>query len=178
MSDVQEMQARIRALQEKMKEFHPDRWDQIPDIELYKDQVISYMQRQHLGLGISEDEALTPAVINNYSKSGLLPRSKGKRYTREHIAYLTAICLLKQVVSVGDAGTLLAECMSREEVGDFYEAFSDLLDREYAEKAGRLEGVGTREQAAQLAMELAVSSYAEKLLCQQLIRFLADGEQE
>ena len=168
-------------LRKELAEFRPDTWEQLGQISyigLSKDQVISYMQHQHIGLGISEEEALTPAMINNYIKSGLLPRANGKRYTREHIALLTAICLLKQVLSVSDAGALLAESADPEDTGLFYEKFRDLIDREYKAKASRLEEIGTEEDAARLAMELAVSSYAEQLVCRQLIRMMAEQSEE
>lgn len=70
------------------------------------DQLISYMPRQLIHYG--EGEALTSAMVNNYIKDGALPRADGKRYSRTHLAYLTAICALKQVLSVKDAGALLA----------------------------------------------------------------------
>ncbi|MFR8330973.1 MAG: DUF1836 domain-containing protein [Oscillospiraceae bacterium] len=61
------------------------------------DQLISYMPRQLIHYG--EGEALTSAMVNNYIKDGALPRADGKRYSRTHLAYLTAICALKQVLS-------------------------------------------------------------------------------
>ena len=41
-------------------------------------------------------------MVNNYTKSGLVPRADGKKYGREHLAYLTAICILKRVMSAKD----------------------------------------------------------------------------
>ena len=75
----------IRELAEKFRAVRPSEWKDIPDIHLYKDQVIEIMEDQHIGFAIDEDESLTPAMINNYTKSGLLPRAEGKRYDRNHI---------------------------------------------------------------------------------------------
>ncbi len=98
---------KIKEFKEQLTAARPEDWEQIPDIDLYMDQVISYMTRQHIGLELENEETLTSAMINNYIKSGLLPRAKGKKkYNREHIGYLTAICLLKQVLSVGETGVL------------------------------------------------------------------------
>lgn len=63
------------------------------------DQVLSYMDRQVLRF--DEEDALTASMVNNYTKSGLVPRAEGKKYNREHLAYLTAICVLKRVMSTG-----------------------------------------------------------------------------
>ena len=62
-------------LKRLLTEQRPDGWDELPDIPLYMDQVVSYLARQISGLG--EAGALTPAMINNYMKDGLLERANG-----------------------------------------------------------------------------------------------------
>lgn len=90
----------IEALAALLENERPQEWENFPDIELYKDQLLSYMQRQ--GIWSKGDDALTGAMISNYIKMGLMPGPVDKKYTREHIAYLTAIQALKQVMSVAD----------------------------------------------------------------------------
>ena len=96
----------IRALKERLEGERPVDWEGFPDIGLYMDQLINYMPRQLIHYG--EGETLTSAMVNNYIKDGAMPRAEGKRYSRTHLAYLTALCALKQVLSVKDAGLLLA----------------------------------------------------------------------
>ncbi|MBF1332199.1 MAG: DUF1836 domain-containing protein, partial [Mogibacterium diversum] len=79
------MSERINELVSRLENSRPESWDKIPDIDLYMDQVIGYMKRQHIGLECEGEETLTPAMINNYMKSSLLPRAHGKKYDREHI---------------------------------------------------------------------------------------------
>ena len=88
----------IEELKRRLAEERPQEWDAFPDIGLYMDQIISYMPRQLIHFG--DEDSLTSAVVNNYIKDGMLPRTEGKRYNRTHLAYLTAICALKQVLSV------------------------------------------------------------------------------
>ena len=88
----------IRALKERLEGERPVDWEGFPDIGLYMDQLINYMPRQLIHYG--EGEALTSAMVNNYIKDGAMPRAEGKRYSRTHLAYLTALCALKQVLSV------------------------------------------------------------------------------
>ena len=112
-----------------LEEKRPAKWEEIPDIDLYMDQVLSYMMRQHAGLEL--DENLTSAMINNCMKKDLLPRARGKKYNREHIAYLTAICLLKQVLSVTDTGELLSSQIQQrqeEEIRSFYTKYTEMMD--------------------------------------------------
>lgn len=170
------MTDKVEALRALFEEARPEEWSQIPDIDLYMDQVISYMKRQHIGLEIGREETLTPAMINNYIKSGLLPRAHGKKYDRTHIGYLTAICLLKQVVSVREAGKLLEHELDGEEIPDFYDRYRELVDREYGRVAGQLRDCGSREEIAKKALDLAVSSYAEMLACRELIGLLEAEE--
>ena len=92
----------IRELKERLERERPVEWEAFPDIGLYMDQLISYMPRQLIHYG--EGESLTSAMVNNYIKDGAMPRAEGKRYSRTHLAYLTALCALKQVLSVKDAG--------------------------------------------------------------------------
>ena len=90
----------IRELKERLEGERPVEWEALPDIGLYMDQLISYMPRQLIRYG--EGESLTSAMVNNYIKDGAMPRAEGKRYSRTHLAYLTALCALKQVLSVKD----------------------------------------------------------------------------
>lgn len=170
----------IKDLKKKLKESRPEDWDMIPDIDLYMDQVISYMTRQHIGLEMDGDEEnLTSAMINNYIKSGLLPRAKGKKYNREHICYLTAICLLKQVLSVNEAGVLLSNQMEHRDIRDFYDNYNQVLDEEYNKVADEISDSATGEELAQTALRLAVSSYAQKLACKKILEEIMphDGEE-
>lgn len=157
---------------EKLKTSRPEQWERIPDIDLYMDQVISYMTRQHIGLELEGEETLTSAMINNYIKSGLLPRANGKKYNRDHIGYLTAICLLKQVLSVGQAGVLLENQMEHRDIKDFYSHYKATLNLEFEKTAALIEADASEEELSQLALELAVSSYAQKLACQKILQFL------
>ena len=100
------------------------------------DQVIGYMKRQHIGLECEGEETLTPAMINNYMKSSLLPRAHGKKCDREHIGYLTAICLFKQVMSVKEAGLLLGSEMEHMDVEHFYDEYCRTIDDEYLRVSG------------------------------------------
>ena len=116
----------IRELKERLETERPVEWESFPDIGLYMDQLISYMPRQLIHYG--EGEALTSAMVNNYIKDGALPRAEGKRYSRTHLAYLTAICALKQVLCVKDAALLLAQTARGREPQELYDLFREELD--------------------------------------------------
>lgn len=161
----------LEELRERMRTQRPVSWGELPDLSLYMDQVVGYMPRQLIRYG--GEEALTPAMVNNYIKDGLLPRAEGKRYSRDHLAYLTAICALKQVLPVRDAG-LLAAPREGADVRESYETFRSELDRAMTAAADEVEG----EDLAQLALSLALRSYADKLACQRVLELLRRSRPE
>ena len=160
-------------LKKILEEKRPGTWNDIPDIDLYMDQILSYMPRQHVGLEL--DETLTAAMVNNYMKKDLLPRAKGKKYDRQHIAYLTAICLLKQVLSVTEAGNLLEKQIperSEENSEAFYGKYTEMLDEEFRAVSKLVTEFYKDEKPEDLALRLAISSYAQKLACQEILKKL------
>lgn len=152
MSDLTELQERLRTQR-------PVAWEQLPDFALYMDQVLSYMDRQVIRFG--EEDALTAAMVNNYTKSGLVPRAEGKKYSREHLAYLTAICVLKRVMSARDMDLLLREELQGERgVPDGYAAFCASLDKALNITADEMAGRGEGDSLADAAIHFALLSYA------------------
>jgi hypothetical protein len=167
--------------QEKQTELHrrltqerPVSWDNLPDINLYMDQVISYLPRQLIRFG--EGEQLTSAMVNNYSKEGLLPRAEGKKYGRTHLAYLTAICALKQVLSVREIRTLLSVSGGGRDGEEFYARFCAVLDSAFTGTADKLAKELGNEELSLLALELALESYSNKLACQRILDILQEKE--
>ena len=160
----------IRELKERLEQERPVAWEDFPDIGLYMDQLISYMPRQLIHYG--EGEALTSAMVNNYIKDGAMPRAEGKRYSRTHLAYLTALCALKQVLSVKDAGLLLDAAGAGQEPQALYARFMEELDRALDVTAGSLDATAGEDELAPLALSLALRSYADKLACQRLLELI------
>lgn len=80
----------------------------IPNIDLYMDQVTTFMD-DHLGLfKRSEDEKiLTKTMINNYSKFEILPPTSKKKYTNDHMILLLFVYYFKNVLSIPDIKALL-----------------------------------------------------------------------
>ena len=77
------------------------RYDQLPNVTLYRDQVIEYVALWMEPLSICvEQPAITPSMINNYVKVGLVPAPVKKQYGREQIARLIVICIFKQVLPI------------------------------------------------------------------------------
>ena len=156
MNDLTDLQTRLR-------EQRPVDWDQLPDFSLYMDQVLSYMDRQVIRF--DEEDTLTASMVNNYTKSGLVPRAEGKKYNRTHLAYLTAICVLKHVMSTRDMDLLIREELQDRPVREGYDAFRRSLDKALNITADELAARMGEEELddpalADAAIHFALLSYA------------------
>ena len=168
--EMDKVKEKLVQLKQKLASERPVEWDEFPDIGLYKDQVLSYMFRQLINF--EEGGQLTSAMVNNYIKDGLLPRADGKKYSREHLAGLTEICLLKQVLSVKDTGFLLKHVQKGRDHEAFYMDFIEILDEALNYTAGKLDTEWDLEALPDIALRLAISSYCDKLACERLISIM------
>lgn len=160
----------ILELKNRLLKERPENWERLPEIELYKDQVLGYMGQQHRLQG--EEVKLTGAMINNYIKSGLLPRPNGKKYRKEHLAYLTVIATLKPVLTVEQSDFLLRAQTNITESEQFYEGYMEMLDKALVQTAAGLDEGLLEEQLAAAALQLALTSYAQKLACERILDIL------
>ncbi len=82
--------------------------EDIPDIDLYMDQVTTFME-EHLGSTRRhfDDKIMTKTMINNYAKNDLIPPPEKKKYNKEHIMLLIFIYYLKNILSISDIDRLL-----------------------------------------------------------------------
>ena len=83
--------------------------EDIPNIDLYMDQVTTFMESKlrNSTRKPDEDKILTKTMINNYAKNDLLPPPVKKKYSKEHILVLIFIYYFKGILSIGDIQKLL-----------------------------------------------------------------------
>lgn len=94
------------------QEAAPPAWEELPGIPLYMDQVILYLGESLELFQREGSSLLTSSMINNYVKTGLIPHPDKKKYTKEHLAGLMAVCMLKQVLPIQDIKTLFSGGMA------------------------------------------------------------------
>ena len=81
--------------------------EDIPNIDLYMDQVTTFMEEQLVSSKrYADDKILTKTMINNYSKEKLLNPIKGKKYSHQHIMQMLCVYQLKQTLALGDVKQL------------------------------------------------------------------------
>ena len=98
----------IRTLLENIKKISYIKPNELPNIDLYMDQVTTFMD-QHLEKTkrYSEDKLLTKTMINNYTKNDLLPSPVKKKYSKDHMVMLIFIYYLKNFLSITDIQSLV-----------------------------------------------------------------------
>lgn len=96
--------------------------DDIPEIDLYMDQVIQLFENKLSSLKRKEtDKVLTKTMINNYAKDKLLMSIKNKRYSKEHLILMSLIYELKGGLSISDIKLLLNNIVSKFENKEEYD---------------------------------------------------------
>lgn len=81
---------------------------EVPNIDLYMDQVTTFMDT-HLEATKrnEEDKILTKTMINNYAKNNLLPPPVKKKYSKDHMMTLMFIYYFKTLMSISDIQAIL-----------------------------------------------------------------------
>ncbi len=99
----------LDSIMESLSRIEYIRPEDIPDIELYMDQVTTFMDSRlrTTTRNPGDDKVLTKTMINNYAKNDLLPPPIRKKYSREHVLLLIFIYYFKGVMSINDIQVLL-----------------------------------------------------------------------
>ncbi|MCH3986629.1 MAG: DUF1836 domain-containing protein [Lachnospiraceae bacterium] len=147
--------------------------DEVPDIPLYMDQVLTLMDRYFPQE--NNEHAFTKTMINNYVKSGLLPAPVRKKYSQEHIYKLFIIYYMKSILKIDEIDTVLAPAASgaggkREEkeilkfydqlhqlAGKHYENFTESIRESCAQTGGVFEDVADEERRRDMQFSLFIS---------------------
>ena len=126
-------------LETEQLDFYIPRWNELPEIDLYLDQVVTFIDK-YLNKYISADEknqedkdiknstCITKTMINNYVKQNLIEAPIKKKYNKKHIAYLFVICILKQVYSINDIDRLIKLSQKEYSIDRAYNTFCHALE--------------------------------------------------
>lgn len=149
-------------------------WEELPELDLYMDQVIALMEKYLSFHKTDEDtKIITNSMINNYVKLGIMPAPVKKRYSREHIAYLIIICSLKQALPISDIKNLIEIRVKRTSIEETLNFFSDLYDSVFNTviaigKKYSLRNSGEDALFADTALFMSIGSNASKYIASQI----------
>ena len=165
---------------QQLKKHKTVAWSQLPDIDLYMDQVITYLERQTALLRAQDqDKMMTPSLINNYAKNGILPRPQGKKYSREHLALLMAISMIKPIISMEEIERLLRFYRTKENVDGMFSQFCKTQDEVLLEQTDRFERslqacteAEDCEALIHLALQLVLEANARRIIAEKILSLL------
>lgn len=174
--------------------------EELPDIELYMDQVTTFMEQRlkKTSRNPEDDKIMTKTMINNYVKNRLMPPPDKKKYSKEHMLLMIFIYYFKGFMSIGDIQTLLEPLTQRYfgedkafKLEDIYrEVFSmeqdgiELLKKDVIRKFRKAEG--TFEDAPEEGQEflkmfsficlLCFDVYLKKMMIEKMIDNISELE--
>ncbi len=98
----------LREVLEKLQTMDYVKPESLPNIDLYMDQVTTFMNTQLASTKRhEEDKILTKTMINNYAKNNLLPPPTKKKYSKDHVLTLLFIYYFKSILSISDIQNIL-----------------------------------------------------------------------
>ena len=170
----------IQKWSQELEAFEPQSWDRMPEIYLYMDQVLSYMEKQLQLFDRSGEGLLTSSMINNYVKAGVLPRPDRKKYAREHLAMLTMICMLKSSLSIPDISSLMNLLLKDSSEKEMYGNFCEAQRLAIEEVCSRVDSgtSGGRRELIRLAAELSIEAAMRRAAAERILSELSSEPHE
>ena len=108
--------------------FSYPKWEEIPNIDLYLDQVLLYVNQVCPPVSTDREKSLTASMVNNYVKHGYLTKPEKKKYQRKQIARLIAITTLKSVFSIQEIAQTLNTLQTETNSEQLYNAFVNYMN--------------------------------------------------
>lgn len=116
---------------EQLKNFQCPKWRDLPNFDIYMDQVIFFINDRLKPLYFdSEKNVITSNMVNNYVKNSIVKPPIKKHYKPYHLAFLIAVCILKRCYSLTEITQLIEieQAMEAPSIGDVYDSFSTCFD--------------------------------------------------
>lgn len=153
-----DLQQILESMTKRIDQLTYIRPEEIPNIELYMDQVLTFMNERlrHTTRNPQEDRILTKTMINNYAKSNLLPPPARKKYTKDHILLLLFIYYFKGVLSISDTAEILGDISDKWFAKKEGYSLEDIYNEVFGLEAGEIERL--REELT-AKFELAESTF-------------------
>ena len=174
--------AKLQQWAKSFREFKANEWDTLPDIDLYMDQVIGYLNRQLRVQGKdNEEQIITPSMINNYVKSGQVTHPDRKKYVREHLAQLYMLCSMKQILTIPDASELIRRLSSdgrgTKEVYDAFILDQRAINEGIANVIEQTDAVNSEYDLLRVAVGLVLNATAERIAAERIIALLRANDE-
>ncbi|MEE0109732.1 MAG: DUF1836 domain-containing protein [Oscillospiraceae bacterium] len=160
-----------------VKDFRLPRYNEIPNVGLYLEQATKYISEYLAPLG---EYSLTPSMISNYVKKGLIANPVKKQYSREQIAYLFFIAVAKSVLSLDALMGFIKLQQQTYEVSMAYEyfveEFENLLQFTF-ELKDTMENVGEDSTDEKRLLYTCIVAVVQKVYLEKCLEAIAVEEE-
>lgn len=143
---------------EVVEALHFPRWQELPEFDLYMDQVIALAEKYLAVLSPDNKELITPSMINNYVKSGVLPPPKNKKYNRTHLALLMIICSTKSVLEISTISSIVNNITEKSDVGNVLDRFAEMYESSISTAVKRAKAIASASESEDVLSVIAIEN--------------------
>lgn len=171
----------LENLLKSLDSYKTERWNQFPGIDLYMDQVVTYLEKLLTIFGDADDKnkVITSSMVNNYVKEGYLKRPVNKKYDKPHLVTLYIMSMLKPVLPIPLIANSLGSFDNEQEYQDFFEELAELQDEAFSKVSGKLhqllEKMSVQDYEASLrlfALQLTSEANARRIAAERILSIL------
>lgn len=150
--------------------FKTPSYDKLPEIDLYMDQVLTYIKKNLPPFKETDKDILTASMINNYVKDRVIKNPVDKKYDKEAIASLIMVANLKRVLPIQDIKSILS---NPNEIEKLYAVYQYNLDSVIQSMLSMEESLTSEDEVKKVALELAIDAsvkayFAHMMLAKEL----------
>jgi hypothetical protein len=159
----------------QIMDYHIPRWEELPDFDIYMDQLVTLVDRYLSPLKHQEDAIITSSMVNNYVKLKLIPKPNKKRYGRVHLAYLLAITPLKEVLSISEVKEGIEYQAQMSGLKQAFNLFCEQLEEALHTMMKQIQPTAQKDIHIEqmdyetMALRLASYAFASKLVAEKLV---------
>lgn len=153
----------LRDFSNTLNSYKTEGWMNFPSIDLYMDQVVTYLERLLNNFGDAEDKnkVITSSMVNNYVKEGYLKRPVNKKYDKVHLVTLYLMSMLKPILPIPLIAKSLSDFENEQKYQVFFEELTNLQDEAFNKVSNKLSGA--LDQIAGEDYETALRLFALQL---------------
>lgn len=175
----------LRDFSKEMSSYETEKWRSFPGIDLYMDQVITYLEKL---LTIFNDDdgknkIITSSMVNNYVKEGYLKRPVNKKYDKFHLVTLYIMSMLKPILPIPLIANSLGNFENEQEYRNFFEELTKLQDEAFNDISQKLSSAldNLSEEDYQtalrlFALQLTSEANARKIVAEKILSSLNNKE--
>lgn len=182
---VNNIKEELGQLSASLGSYKTENWSQFPAIDLYMDQVVTYLERLLNIFGDTSDSSktITSSMVNNYVKEGYLKRPVNKKYDRVHLVSLYIMSMLKPVLPIPLIARSLGNFNDEDEYHNFYNELTNLQDQAFSSVSQKLltliENVDEDDYENSLrlfALQLSSEANAHRIAAEKIMSLLNQND--